>query len=409
MQLSRLQERALDRVGAWLGRWYRGDRDQQTFYLAGYAGSGKSTIANRVAANVDGPVEYCAYTGKAAHVMVRKGCPDARTIHSLIYLQAGQVTEKQVEQQREQLAQARAATPVDEDEVRRLAGQLAQMEESAARKGPRFMLNPASRAADADLIIVDECSMVDDRTGRDLESFGKPILVLGDPAQLPPVMGGGYFTSREPDVLLDEVHRQATDSPILALATEIRQGRLPRYGSWGEGCDVLRYGDPSLERRALAADQILVGRNKTRHACNHKVRRLRGFENNGLPATGDRVICLRNDHEAGLLNGALFDVKIANPVDDQTIMLEVEDDEGNPTTCVAWLHHFQGREDELSPFVKRDCQEFAFGYAITVHKSQGSQWDHVCVFDESSAFGASAWRHLYTAVTRAAKQLTLVT
>ena len=57
--------------------------------------------------------------------------------------------------------------------------------------------------------------MVDEDLGRDLLSFGKPVLVLGDPAQLPPVKGGGFFTEAEPDVMLTEVHRQAADNPII--------------------------------------------------------------------------------------------------------------------------------------------------------------------------------------------------
>jgi cell division transport system ATP-binding protein len=67
------------------------------------------------------------------------------------------------------------------------------------------------------LVIIDECSMVDAELGRDLLSFGKPVLVLGDPAQLPPVKGGGFFTDAEPDVMLTEVHRQAADNPIIRL------------------------------------------------------------------------------------------------------------------------------------------------------------------------------------------------
>jgi DNA helicase IV len=51
--------------------------------------------------------------------------------------------------------------------------------------------------------------------------------------------------------------------------------------------------------------------------------------------------------------------------------------------------------------------EFYFGEAITVHKSQGSQWDDLYVFDESGAFREDAQKHLYTAVTRAAERITV--
>ena len=67
--------------------------------------------------------------------------------------------------------------------------------------------------------------MVDAELGRDLMSFGVPLLVLGDPAQLPPIQGGGFFTDAEPDAMLTEVHRQAQDDPIVRLSMDIRAGR----------------------------------------------------------------------------------------------------------------------------------------------------------------------------------------
>ena len=84
------------------------------------------------------------------------------------------------------------------------------------------------------LIIIDECSMVDAELGRDLLSFGVPLLVLGDPAQLPPIQGGGFFTEAEPDVMLTEVHRQAQDDPIVRLSMEIRAGEYLEPGRYGE-------------------------------------------------------------------------------------------------------------------------------------------------------------------------------
>ena len=137
----------------------------------------------RIAEDVDGTVVYGAFTGKAASVMRQKGCYDAATIHSLIY-----------------------------------------RTKEAEEGGPTFTLNRSGPAAKADLIIIDECSMVDSDLGNDLLSFERPVLVLGDPAQLPPVRGGGFFTEAEPDVMLTEVHRQAKDDPIVRMAMTIREG-----------------------------------------------------------------------------------------------------------------------------------------------------------------------------------------
>ncbi|MBI3275594.1 MAG: AAA family ATPase, partial [Methylocystis sp.] len=181
------QDRALAAVAAWLT-----DGEAQVFRLFGYAGTGKSTLARHVAANVDGDVAFGAFTGKAALVMRSKGCKDARTIHSLIY----------------------RATDTETEE-------------------PSFVLNEDSAAARAALIVIDECSMVDAELGRDLLSFGKKVLVLGDPAQLPPIKGGGFFTEAEPDVMLTQVHRQAAGNPIIRLSMTIREGGRLERGVYG--------------------------------------------------------------------------------------------------------------------------------------------------------------------------------
>lgn len=406
------------RADTWLRDWHV-NAGQQVFYLAGFAGSGKTTLARHLAEQCDGRVLFCAYTGKAAHVLASKGCEGATTIHRLIYHQAGEAPDaRMIQLWKDEVAGLRAsgADHVNNPEsltakrIVELEARIKRAEEDKGRKGPRFRLNDESEVKLAELVIVDECSMVDERIGRDIESFGKPILVLGDPAQLPPVGGGGYFTNRDPDVLLDEVHRQAQESGILRLATDIRNGRPIGMGEYGSDTEVLPYGNPRLQDIAMAVDQVIVGRNRTRHASNAKLRRLRGFDK-PIPMPGDRVVCLRNNHELGLLNGSMWTVEHATDLDGQTVLLELisaEDERPIRVTSKAWLHHFQGREDELHFSIKRDCDEFAYGYAITCHKSQGSQYDSVCVFDESSAFRDAGWRWLYTAVTRAAQQLTLV-
>src|SRR5450432_2974296 len=181
------QEAALKSVAGWLQRG-----EPQLFRLFGYAGTGKTTLAKHIAADVDGGVAFAAFTGKAALVMRSKGCGDARTIHSLIY----------------------------------------RARESDTQE-PSFVLNEDSAVTKSSLVIVDECSMVDAELGRDLLSFGKPVLVLGDPAQLPPVKGGGFFTEIEPDIMLTQIHRQAQDDPIIRLSAEVRNGVKLAYGQYG--------------------------------------------------------------------------------------------------------------------------------------------------------------------------------
>ena len=171
---------------------------------------------------------------------------------------------------------------------------------------PNFDLWDEAPASKAELIIIDECSMVDAELGRDLLSFGVPLLVLGDPAQLPPIQGGGFFTEAEPDVMLTEVHRQARDNPIVRLSMDIRAGDYLEPGRYGESEVVLKADlDP---QRVLDADQVLVGRNNTRRAYNQRMRQRRGFTDT-MPEAGDKLVCLRNNRKKGLFNGGLWSVK----------------------------------------------------------------------------------------------------
>lgn len=392
------QERALAAVKDWLT-----NSDQQVFRLFGYAGTGKTTLAKALAEDA-GEVLFAAFTGKAAHVLQTKGCP-ASTIHSLIY----QVREKSMaavriaEQRLAKRLQELDPKDVDKDaEVIQLRKILSDEAENANQ--PFFKLNLDSPVRDADLVIIDECSMVDGRMGEDLLSFGTKVLVLGDPAQLPPVMGEGFFTNAKPDVMLTEIHRQAKGNPIIDLATMIRTFQRPKVGTYGSS--VVMPKEELNKEIAMAADQIIVGRNKTRHGYNARLRQLHGYEGL-LPNPGERVICLRNNHEVGLLNGSIWDVTAALELDTDRIVMDLINEDGQTQNVEAHTHYFQGREKDLSPFLKREAEEFTYGYAITCHKSQGSQWNSVLVLDEGWCFRDDRWKWLYTAVTRAANRVVI--
>jgi exodeoxyribonuclease-5 len=409
VKFSPTQDKALAAIAAWLAD----PNGKPTFYLAGPAGSGKSTITKYATADVRGRIIYCAPTGKAALVMRRKGCSNARTVHQVIYRPAGDPPSPEVNAKL--LEEIKRLYAVNEPGARatadKLTEQLERNEGESKRKGPRFSLNLESELKTAAVGVVDECSMIDQYVGKDLESFGTKLLVIGDPNQLPPVYGTGYFTAREPDAYIDEIHRQALDSPILRLADLARRGEKLPVGPTGDGVDVRRFGDPSLEKRAMDAEMIIVGRNRTRHATNHKIRRLLGRNDAPAPVPGDRVICRRNNHELGLLNGSSWKIDRCVPdLEKMTAKIEVisTEDERERVECSTWLHHFMAREEELLGHSRRDHDEFSYGWAITAHSAQGSQYDDVLVFDESRQFGKDAPKHLYTAITRAAKTLTVV-
>ncbi len=271
------------------------------------------------------------------------------------------------------------------------------------------MLNADSEAGKVALIVIDECSMVDEEIGRDLLSFGKPVLVLGDPAQLPPIAGGGFFTSAEPDVMLTEVHRQAAENPIIRMSDDGARRRHAGGGSYG-GSRVVGRDDIDHED-VLAADQVLVGRNATRRSYNGRIREL--LERTGpVPVAGDTLVCLRNNRKRGLLNGSLWHVDKARKPRKGLLRytLTPEEEEAGKARTVVSINpaFFDGTADALSWPERKRSDEFDFGYVLTVHKAQGSQWDDIVLFDESFAFREHRARWLYTGITRAATRITVV-
>lgn len=405
MKWSPQQEEALKSVGQWL----KNPKSPQVFKLFGYAGTGKTTLAKEIAAEVNGHVAFGTFTGKAAYVLKTKGCENATTIHQLIYQPKFKSKEK-LEKLERDLVQLRSSllsqnpnTNLEEDpKMKSLLQEINVERQNMAR--PAFSLNTESILNETELCIIDECSMVDSVIGQDLLSFGCKVLVLGDPAQLPPVKGTGFFTEGKPDVMLTEIHRQAQENPIIRLATDIRMGRGLTLGLYGDS-KVIEKKD--LERlEVLQADQVLVGKNKTKAMYNARMRALLGRESTN-PEVGDKLVCLANNHNVGLLNGAIWNVKEIALVDDDSISMILND--GVIDLAVdAWLHYFQNRADQLGWFERRDKEQFDYGYALTVHKSQGSQWNNVMIFDESSSFRESKDKWLYTAITRAAEKVTIV-
>ncbi|MGG7517547.1 ATP-dependent DNA helicase [Allorhizobium undicola] len=374
MQFAPQQDEALKAVSQWLK-----EGKQPIFRLFGYAGTGKTTLARYFAEHVDGEVLFAAFTGKAAQVLRSRGASNAKTIHSLIYRPRGEEA-------------------VEDEETGRTS------------ISPMFSINRQSPVAKAALIVIDECSMVDEQLGRDLLSFGTPILVLGDPGQLPPVTGGGFFTEQAPDYLLTEIHRQARDNPIIQLAMQIREGQEVAHGDYGKARVISR--NEVNQDLVLGADQVLVGTNKTRRRYNKRLRELKGFTAD-YPQAGDKLVCLRNDQVKGLLNGSLWQVMSSSRETVKpgiNLLIKPEDDDMDRGSAKIKLLKaaFEELETEIPWTTRKRYDEFDFGYALTVHKAQGSQWNNVVLFDESWAFRDTRERWLYTAVTRAAETLTIV-
>ena len=417
INLSDMQARAI----AAIRDWYENRRgEQQIFRLFGYAGTGKTTIT---ALAIDalgfepmtpgglGGVLFAAFTGKAALVMTRKGTP-AQTIHSLIY-RVSEATPEEIARVTEDLASLRRDLPrmgpAERDFAMTRIAQLELRLEDIHQ--PKFLINEQSTLRDADLLVLDEVSMVGADMAHDLLAFGKPILVLGDPGQLPPIKGLGFFTEAAPDVMLTEVHRQAGDSAILRLATLAREGLPIPPGAHDDHVWKMSRHDVG-PAQMLQGGQVICGTNATRRSLNTAMKRAAGFGADYPTGSGEKIICLKNRHDLGLINGmflTLTDVR-QDPGDDFAFsaMVETEDGLSIAGRQSFWRGEYadhvaydpeRGRREWQA---RRGLIETSWGYAITCHKAQGSQFPTVVVVDDG--FGRSAAdrsRWLYTAITRA--------
>ena len=365
--------------------------------ISGYAGTGKSTLVRFIidALDVDeDKVAYATYTGKAAEVLRKKGNPNAMTLHRLLY-------------------------------------------DSIPRQGGGFIRIP-KKQLDYDIVVVDEVSMVPKTMVDMLLTHRVYILFLGDPGQLPQIdKKEAHNLLDHPHVFLDEVMRQAAESEIIQLTMKIRNGEdIP----FMHGKEVIVVPKAELVTGHLTwADIIICATNKTRHNMNKQKRELLGYS--GALQTGERIIVKRNYWEDcdedgnALVNGTIGTV--ANPYEsfvripsyvkndrrdlplvgciftpdggksfdtfeiDKDYLLKEE-------PCVDWRVSYQ--LGKLKPKIGDILPKQAtYGYALTCHAAQGSEFDKVLVIEESFPFDKTEHaRWLYTACTRAASRLVLV-
>ncbi|MDG4603707.1 MAG: AAA family ATPase [Defluviicoccus sp.] len=427
--LSDTQRAAIATIKDW---FENRTNQQQVCRVFGYAGVGKSTIVKyaidelglSASESKTGDVLYAAFTGKAALVMTRKGTP-ASTIHSLIY-RVSEASPQEIEKLKAEVAEIHAKLPTlgsaerlfEESRLRSLELRLKD-----AHK-PRFVLNSESVLRDAKLLVLDEVSMVGPEMARDLLAFGKPTLVLGDPGQLPPVKGEGAFDADEPDVLLTEVHRQAGDSAIIRLATWAREGRSIPYGEHDEFVWKMRRSDVDASG-LLRAGQVICGKNATRVQLNLAMKQAAGFAAPYPTGAGEKLICLRNRNDVGLVNGMFLALgEIEGDSDEIAFKATITTEDGRQVGGETngkrerfriYRGHF---DDHLSPDPDRDRRDYhkkrtliecVWGWAITCHKAQGSGFENIIVFDDG--YGRTPQdraRWMYTAITRAERGLVLL-
>jgi len=332
-------------------------------------------------------VLFVAYIGKAALQITLKG-NSAQTIHSAIY--------------------NRIEVPLMEGDKPVL---------SNGRHVTRFeFVKKETLDYPYKLIVVDEAAMVPVNIAEDLKSFGVPIIALGDKNQLPPIFGKSYFLNK-PDIHLSEVMRQSADSPIIKLGQFAMHGKPIKTGDYGDSKVI--YRSQLTDEMLLDADVILCGKNNTRQNINNHVRNDILKRTKDYPCIGDKLLCKQNNWQKFvcdniyLVNGMLgycTDVYLDSfngKSLDIDFMPEFLSDEYFKKLKIDY-NHLLNPQGLLTANKRSFYNKFEYGYAITVHAAQGSQYNNILIFDE--VLGAESFHRkwLYTAITRASEKLTLV-
>ena len=438
--LSMHQEGAVNAVRDWFDEFY-----QPFFYLGGYAGTGKSTILPMIIDALGlsvSDIAFCAPTGKAAKVMGEKlrafGLNVVpTTIHSLIYIPKGQrvdvllsesmALQERIHTLRDLVSKGFASNP-EQDELsnaeKRHTNLEHDLEEALAAtrsSGPSFTLNASSGLKEKKLIVVDEASMVGQDIASDLLSFGIPLLAVGDPGQLPPVRDEAGLTGGDPDYFLTEIHRQALDNPIIRLATDARNGISLKVGNYGDGVRVIERIKDDVTYDPDFAAQLICGTNKRRWMITNRLRKDSLGIKTRAPIADEPLIVCRNSKDPVLVNGEF--VRVVESVPEfitgaSDCVVKIRTEAGNEHTVRAYQGLFEEHRAQEKGYASCSAKQAHFskiknvhldyGWVITAHKSQGSQWDSVIVHDESGAFKDDSAKWLYTAVTRAAKSLVVI-
>lgn len=412
MNLSPEQTRAMDGIRAWLKNPMK-----QTFLLAGYAGTGKTTLLQHFVNSQPNIVICCAPTGKAASVLQRK-LENARvsTVHRALYTPIAPSTA-----QLEQL-EAELLNHPNNDALR-----LAVNEEKArlSQKDLKFSLKQDALISRGQLVVIDETSMVTRRMRKDLEDTGAKILYVGDPGQLPPVLDEGFFERYRPDAMLEEVHRQAKESPIIQASMRVRNGAsvAPTGDTLGPFRKLPKDALPPAEW--LTYDQVITGTNDARRRINRYFRRqLKRDVSGWWPVENDKLICLKNDQDGdtfyinGIQATALGTFRFNTEFQEMQgdILYEGQIIHANSFYRFPFQAHYDYHSEagrtvlhavEEPWHARQGLREFDYAYSITVHKAQGSEFDRVLLADDGMKAGDAEFRKkwLYTAITRAKKTL----
>jgi len=343
-------------------------------------------------------------TGKAADVLRKKGILEACTIHSAIYSPISPMAQR-IADLREMLLHKAYNSDSEQQMLEEELGEL-------VAKGPSFTASGSQFLSEMRLLICDEFSMVGTELYNDIIAQNIPLLAVGDPGQLPPVKDSK--PPFKPDFVLDKIHRQAAGNPIIELAHHARHngGDVP-FGDFGESRVI---GEADYDRTMLTShDQIICFTHVTRRAVNKRVRLVLGHSEQKYPVSGEKLVCKKNDPELKIWNGGMY--YAASTANFRAGMLDIDINNGLgilehvPIYPLPFeeYHRVIRDHDKLSYDERRGIAEFDFGYVITCHAAQGSEWDSVLVIDETHKMCGDQQKAewMYTAITRAAKRVTI--
>lgn len=399
MELTQGQKKAKDLAIKW---FKQGREDKQVFYIAGAAGTGKTSLVMSIIEDLGLDLHYevafATFTGKASLVLRQKRIP-ATTIHHLIY----------------------------------------RLDTSRSESYPKFKLKKEKELSNYRLFVVDECSMIGNRLWDDLFSFGIPVIILGDINQLPPVGDDSKVATLKPDVILTEILRQDQDNPLIQLSQQVISGKVYlEMGNYGDKVFVMEQ-DQVSDRLMTEADIILCATNRMRDDLNNYYREHLLHINSDLPVDMDKLICRKNawglsiQDRYSLINGLIgYCTQIFRSSSSDPIMyckfipeflFEPEMCDPNHPKYYDKSNFFDELLVDLRPFKIPDATnrqalikkfnpadqttKFEFGYAITTHLAQGSEWDSVLCFVERIGNNDFMRKWLYTAITRSSNKLYL--
>lgn len=409
------QQGIVDGLMNWVNDFYEGKTEQPFTTMAGLAGTGKTTVLGFLANALREQrayvrIGFVTYTGKASIVLAGKltdfqAGDYVGTIHSLIYI------------------------PIVDEKTGKIEGWSHQ------------------DSLDVDFIFVDEASMVGKDIWKDLLDYRVPIIAIGDHGQLPPVGADSFNLMAEPEFLLTEIHRQAKDNPIIQLSMTAREKGYIDCGMYGTAIAKLHWTDPRCKKILNSYDKdsdliALCGMNRTRVEVNKLIRRKYNFK--GTPKVGERLICLKNNKNVNVMNGQIGTLKGIKSIGAKFFEIQMRMD---GTKYDVWLYVLKSgfgkanaqdaysesntmdTKQELADAVekmiqaetpdyfmgyeeRRKCKVdlFDFGYCVSVHKSQGSEWSRVIMIDERNSYQSDDdyTRWLYTGITRAKDKLIMI-